>query len=166
MNWYTDGEFYEECGGRDNIYGRNTLAYCKQMQTDFFGQDEANGEVGPKTIAKMKAYAKPKKPTPTPTPVPTDYTKVIDVSAFQDEINWTKVKAASVDGAIIKCGYRHAEGGALDEDSMFLNHIKGAAKAGLKVGVYFFTEAVNAAEGKEEAEYTLKLIEKAGVTPY
>ena len=44
-----------------------------------------------------------------------------------------------------------------------MSHITGAAKAGLKVGVYFFTEAINAKEGREEAEYTLKLIKKAGV---
>jgi GH25 family lysozyme M1 (1,4-beta-N-acetylmuramidase) len=49
---------------------------------------------------------------------------------------------------------------------MFLNHIKGASTAGLKVGVYFFTEAINYAEGREEAEFTLKLIEKAGVNLY
>ena len=46
---------------------------------------------------------------------------------------------------------------------MFMSHIKGAHAAGLKIGVYFFTEAINAKEGKEEADYAVKLIEKAGV---
>ena len=44
-----------------------------------------------------------------------------------------------------------------------MDHIKGAHKAGLKVGVYFFTEAINAKEGKEEAVYTLNLVKKAGI---
>ena len=62
-----------------------------------------------------------------------------------------------------KSPVRHAEGGALDVDNKFESHIKGAYKAGLKVGVYFFTEAINAKEGKEEAAYTLNLIKNMGI---
>ena len=65
LNWYTDGEFFRTCGGADGVYGKNTLKYAKKMQTDFFGAKEADGLVGPKTIAKMKAYEKPQ-PTPVP----------------------------------------------------------------------------------------------------
>ena len=64
---------------------------------------------------------------------------------------------------IVKCGYRGGDEGELHEDSMFLNHIAGANKAGLKVGVYMFTEAINAKEGKEEADYALELIRKCGL---
>ena len=46
---------------------------------------------------------------------------------------------------------------------MFMEHIKGAYNAGLKVGIYMFTEAVNAKEGKEEAQYAISLMKKAGV---
>ena len=46
---------------------------------------------------------------------------------------------------------------------MFKKHIKGAHDAGLKVGVYFFTEAINAKEGKEEAAYTLNLVRNVGI---
>jgi GH25 family lysozyme M1 (1,4-beta-N-acetylmuramidase) len=165
LNWYTDGAFYKECGGRDNIYGKNTLKYCNQMLTDFFGASEANGEVGAKTIAKMKEYGANPNPQPVP-PTPTTYTNVIDVSAVQDSINWASVKASGIVGVMVRCGYRGYETGNLNEDKMFLNHIKGAYNAGLKVGVYFFTEALNWAEGKEEAEFTLKLIEKSGVNLY
>ena len=75
LNWYTDGEFFEKCGGADGIYGNNTLKYVKKMQTDFFGASEADGLVGNKTIAKMKEYAKPVGPTPSGKytgPMPTD----------------------------------------------------------------------------------------------
>lgn len=88
---------------------------------------------------------------------------VLDVSEFQSSINWKKVKAAGVQGVIVRCGYRGAEKGTLQEDSMFMEHIKGAFKAGLKVGVYMFTEAVNANEGKEEATYALNQLKKSGV---
>lgn len=90
-------------------------------------------------------------------------TKVIDVSYVQSSIDWAKVKAAGVDGAMIRCGYRGYGSGKLMEDSCFSKHIKGASKAGLKVGVYFFTEAINAKEGKEEADFTLNLIKREGV---
>lgn len=66
LNWYTDGQFFRECGGADGIYGKNTLRYVNKMLTDFFGASEADGKVGNKTIAKMKAYEKPVKPQPTP----------------------------------------------------------------------------------------------------
>ena len=46
---------------------------------------------------------------------------------------------------------------------MYMNHIQGAYKAGLKVGIYFFTEAINASEGKAEAQYAIKLLKKSGV---
>ena len=65
LNWYTDGAFFKECGGADGIYGKNTLRYVNKMLTDFFGPSEADGKVGNKTIAKMKAY---EKPAPGPTP--------------------------------------------------------------------------------------------------
>lgn len=89
--------------------------------------------------------------------------KVIDVSFNQTNVDWNKVKADGVKGVIVRCGFRGYGSGKLQEDTQFMNHIKGASKAGLKVGVYFFTEAINAKEGKEEAIYTLDLIKKAGV---
>lgn len=90
-------------------------------------------------------------------------TKVIDVSYVQSSIDWAKVKASGVDGAMIRCGYRGYGSGKLAEDSCFAKHVKGAVKAGLKVGVYFFTEAINAKEGKEEAQYAIKLIKREGL---
>ena len=157
LNWYTDGAFFKECGSADGVYGKNTLRYAKKMQTDFFGAKEADGKVGPKTIARMKAYTKSGGSTPVKS------TLVIDVSDFQSAIDWAKVKAAGIDGVIAKCGLRGGEKGDLRQDSMFFNHIQGAYKAGLKVGAYMFTEAINAAEGRAEAVYALNIINKAGV---
>lgn len=89
---------------------------------------------------------------------------VIDVSEFQSTINWDKVKAAGVKGAIVRCGFRGAETGKLKQDAAFLDHIKGAAKAGLKVGIYMFTQAITADEAKAEADYAISQMKKAGVT--
>lgn len=89
--------------------------------------------------------------------------KVIDISNFQDTIDFAKVKADGIKGVIVKCGYRGAETGKLAEDSRFLEHIQGAYKAGLPVGIYMFTQAKTATEGKEEAQFAIKMWKKAGV---
>lgn len=70
LNWYTDGEFFKKCGGADGVYGKNTLKYTNKMLTDFFGAKEADGKVGAKTIAKMKAYSDSFKPQPKSTHTP------------------------------------------------------------------------------------------------
>ena len=92
-----------------------------------------------------------------------EYDKVIDISEFQSAIDFKKVKADGIKGVIVRCGYRGAEQGTLAEDPMFVKHIKGAYEAGLAVGIYMFTEGITASEGKEEADYTIKLWKKVGV---
>ncbi len=68
------------------------------------------------------------------------------------------VKNSGVSFVIIRCGYRGSSTGALIEDPMFRSNIQGATKAGLKVGVYFFTQAVNEVEAVEEASMAVGLI--------
>lgn len=82
----------------------------------------------------------------------------IDVSKWQKEIDWEKVKADGIDFAIIRCGYRGAASGWLVEDPYFEQNMKGATAAGIKVGVYFFTQALNAVEAVEEASMVVSLI--------
>lgn len=89
--------------------------------------------------------------------------KIIDISEFQNTIDFAKVKADGIKGVIVRCGYRGAEKGTLNEDARFIEHIKGAYKAGLPVGIYMFTQAINEAEGKAEAEYAVKMWRKANV---
>lgn len=81
----------------------------------------------------------------------------IDVSKWQGDIDWDKVKADGVEFVMIRCGYRGSVTGALVEDPYFLKNIRGAKKAGLKVGVYFFTQAVNEVEAVEEASMVIAL---------
>ncbi len=82
----------------------------------------------------------------------------IDVSYYQQTIDWNKVKAAGIEYAIIRVGYRGYGNGRLVLDDNFSTYIKGAKAAGLDVGVYFYTQAINTAEAKEEAEFVLKYI--------
>ena len=87
----------------------------------------------------------------------------IDVSKFQSAINWTKVKNAGINFVMIRCGYRGYGTGVLVEDPMFASHITGAKAAGLRVGVYFFSQAVNEAEAVEEASMAVKLANRYGI---
>ena len=77
----------------------------------------------------------------------------IDVSKYQSGLDWNKIKKTGVSFVIIRIGYRgYGAEGKLVKDPMFEEHFTNARNAGLKVGVYFFTQAVNEAEAQEEAE--------------
>lgn len=89
----------------------------------------------------------------------TGRTKVgIDVSKWNGEIDWDKVKNAGVEFAIVRAGYRGSVSGSLVQDPYFETNMRGAAAAGVPTGVYFFTQAVNEVEAVEEASMVLKLI--------
>ncbi len=82
----------------------------------------------------------------------------IDVSKWNGEIDWEVVKAEGVDFAIIRCGYRGSSSGWLLEDPYFYKNMTGAKKAGIKVGLYFFTQATNLVEAVEEASMVVSLL--------
>ena len=79
----------------------------------------------------------------------------IDVSYHNKGINWEAVRAQGVDFAIIRLGYRGWETGLLHEDECFRQNLRGAKDAGLKVGVYLYSTAVNVPEAEEEAAFIL-----------
>lgn len=87
----------------------------------------------------------------------------IDVSKYQTGIDWTRVKNAGINFVMIRCGYRGYGSGVLVEDPMYASHIKGAKAAGLRVGVYFFSQAINEAEAVEEASMAVSLAKKYGI---
>ena len=85
--------------------------------------------------------------------------KGIDVSKFQGDIDWEAVAADGVEFAFIRVGNRgYGEAGKLVEDDRFEENIEGALQAGIKVGVYFYTQAVNEEELLEEANLVLEKI--------
>ncbi len=82
----------------------------------------------------------------------------IDVSKWQGKIDWNKVKSSGIEFAFIRIGYRGENGTIYKDDNADYN-IQQAQKAGVLVGVYFFSTAINEAEAKEEAQWTAKAIE-------
>ncbi len=82
--------------------------------------------------------------------------KGIDVSKHQGKINWQQVAADGVEFAFIRVALRGYETGKLVEDEYFVENIKGATGAGIKVGVYIYSQAVNEKELLEEANFVLQ----------
>ncbi|MGN0403281.1 MAG: GH25 family lysozyme [Acetatifactor sp.] len=84
----------------------------------------------------------------------------IDVSKWQGDIDWDRVRADGVEFAIIRAGYRGSVTGSIVEDPCFATYMKGAAASGIPVGVYFFTQAVNEVEAVEEASAVIELVKE------
>lgn len=90
--------------------------------------------------------------------------KGIDVSKHQGNIDWTKVAADGVEFAFIRVGLRgYGTEGKLVEDEYFEQNIKGALQAGIKVGVYFYSQAITDAELLEEANLVLEKVKPYNV---
>ena len=87
----------------------------------------------------------------------------IDVSKWNGDIDWDKVREAGVEFVIIRAGYRGSVTGSLVVDPCFEKNIEGAARAGLDTGVYFFTQAINEVEAVEEASMVIELLKKYDV---
>lgn len=83
----------------------------------------------------------------------------IDVSSWQGTINWEKVADAGVEFVFIRGAYRGTSTGALGKDGRFEEYLEKATAAGLKVGVYIYSQAITEKEAREEAEYLLNLLD-------
>ena len=88
----------------------------------------------------------------------------IDVSDHQGEIDWKAVADAGYEFVFVRVGFRgYGEEGTLNEDTMALDYMKDAKAAGLKVGTFFFSQAVNEEEAAEEGRFAAEIIKKSGV---
>ncbi len=89
----------------------------------------------------------------------------IDVSKYQSDIDWEKVKADGIDFVFIRVGYRgYGVSGTLAADIRFEEHVTGALAAGLQVGLYYYTEAINTKEAIEEAQYCINQAKDYDIT--
>lgn len=79
----------------------------------------------------------------------------IDVSKWQGEIDWQKVKNSGVQFAMLRCGYGKTQG---QHDEYFEKNYKNAKAVGMPVGTYHYSYAKSPADAKKEAEYCLSLI--------
>ena len=85
----------------------------------------------------------------------------IDVSENQGQIDWEAVAADGIDYAMIRLGYRGATTGELFLDERFADNLAGAKAANVDCGVYFFSQAKNAKEAQEEADFIVKQLNGA-----
>lgn len=88
----------------------------------------------------------------------------IDVSKWNKEIDWEAVAEEGVKYAIIRSGYRGSSSGALVEDPYFQQNIVGATQAGIQVGIYFFTQAIDEVEAVEEASMVLSQVKNYDIS--
>ena len=79
----------------------------------------------------------------------------IDVSRHQGQIDWTKVRNAGIEFAIIRIGYSSLSDGTPNLDSTYSYNIQAARAAGIKVGVYYYSQATNVAEANTEVNFII-----------
>lgn len=83
----------------------------------------------------------------------------IDISKHNGNIDFKKVKEAGFEFAFIRIAYRgYGKAGNLKEDEMYRTNLKNAKEAGLKIGAYVFSQAVNEEEAMEEAKFAVDLL--------
>ncbi len=125
------------------------------------------------TTAPPTTTEEPFVPTPNPYS-PTDFTVVgddilcitddaakgIDVSQHQGDIDWQQVRQSGIEFVILRVGGRGwGQAGTLYIDDRAQEYYKDAKDAGLKIGAYFFSQAITPEEAREEARYALEQME-------
>lgn len=154
----------------DNTISNSTLSFEPSVPTI---KKDAEKTAAP-TVTPTSTPEPTSTPAPTPQPVQqkdfltgntyvhnaafakkTVYTG-IDVSYHQGAIDFKKVKAAGVSFVIIRVGYRGSSTGNISVDPKFKTYAKDATDAGLKIGLYFYSEAINASEAKAEAQFCIE----------
>ena len=83
----------------------------------------------------------------------------VDLSYHNDKVNWDELANSPVEFVMLRCGYRGYTEGGIVNDEKFEQYAKAANEHGLKLGVYFFTQAITEEEAIVEAEHVIKLIE-------
>lgn len=83
----------------------------------------------------------------------------IDLSVFQKNVDWAAAAENGVEFAVIRLGFRGYGKGVLQPDDLFDSHLEGAHGAEIDAGVYFFSQALTAEEGREEAQYVLERLD-------
>jgi len=138
---------YVIASSRGNYY---FFPISEKLEKNNFDLDKFTYPVYDKEKKEWKGTATYMKGTPE------EAKKGIDVSTFQGDIDWKKVKKSGIEFAIIRLGFRGYENGKIVLDSKFIDNIEGSLEAGLDTGVYFFTEALTEEEAIEEADFVIE----------
>lgn len=84
----------------------------------------------------------------------------IDVSEYQQDVDWEAVAQAGVEYVFVRIGYRGYSVGTIQADAMAGRHIQDARAAGLKVGAYFYSQAVSEEEAAQEAAFCVDFLKE------
>ena len=90
-------------------------------------------------------------------PIPNAISKGIDVSEWQGNIDWNRVKNTDVEFAIIRCGF--AGNYSKYDDKKFVRNVKECQRLGIPFGVYLYSYAQDVEDAKDEANHTLRLLQ-------
>ena len=82
----------------------------------------------------------------------------IDVSEHQGQIDWEQVAGSGIAFVYLRLGYRGTTEGQIHLDERFAENLEGARAAGLDVGVYFFSQALDQREANEEADFVAQTL--------
>lgn len=88
----------------------------------------------------------------------------IDVSKYQGDIDWGKVKNAGIEFAMVRMGVRGYNSGRVVMDEDYVKNMEGAASQGIGIGIYFYSQAVSREEAVEEANYAVAAAQNYGIT--
>lgn len=166
-----------DCEPKCRIEGEYDLSKTGNYAVQYIFSDESNNETTRTlTIKVVESVKKPtttttKKPATTnPNPVVPKYniqeyinkykfddTMIgIDVSRWQGDIDYTQVKEAGVEFVIMRMGVQSGSKKDLEMDSFYKKNIENAKNAGLKVGVYLYSVALNQDKAREHAKWVVK----------
>ena len=93
-----------------------------------------------------------------------EVTMGIDVARYQGTIDWQQVVESGIDFAMIRVGYRAQADGLIKEDPNARYNLQEASRAGIPIGAYFFSTAINEAEAKEEALWVVEILKGYPIT--
>lgn len=88
----------------------------------------------------------------------------IDVARYQGTIDWQQVSQSEIDFAMVRIGYRSMADGTITPDPNGRYNLQEAAKAGIPLGVYFFSTAITEEEAREEAAWVAEVISGYPIT--
>ena len=80
----------------------------------------------------------------------------------QTGLDWESIHGAGIDFAFVRVASRDTKDGSIYRDNCADSHIQGAVSNDINVGLYFFSQALNETEAREEAQYVLDMIDQYG----
>lgn len=83
----------------------------------------------------------------------------VNLSKHSGKVNFGSLKSSGVDYVMIRLGARGYTTGQISLDENFVENMEGAIEAGLDIGVYFYSQAINEEEANQEANFVIQNLE-------